>query len=165
MNLPTEGRQSRGRGTRTAVGQEAKLLERSSWFGTAQPSPSLVIEFDIADVTRELDDLSTLEADWDDEDAFAIDLSAIVCAKDVVSKIAQSVEVSQYAWQRPSVAPMKNGGVTLSWRLARHRLLLIFRPAGQGIVFVQTPREGEPIRRPVSCEGAINRIVNSLSNQ
>lgn len=162
-------RHSRGQSTGTTFGKDYRqFLVPSTQPRRAQQSPSLAIELaiatDMAEVTERLADIAALEEDWDDEGAAATDPEAARDAQDLIDKVAFSVLLNEFAWVRPLAAPMRNGGVTLSWHRPDRRLLLIFEPNNGDIVYVETVSGQEPIRRVVSPEGARERILVSLSN-
>ncbi len=125
-------------------------------------SPTATVYVDLEKVQAEIRALATLEADWDGEDAKPVDCRAIETSQQLMSKIADGTLPSGYRWLRPTVAPMTDGGVSLTWRFSRAVLWLIIEPGGNNVIFIHRAQHRQPTRRSLSPDEAAGQLLLAL---
>lgn len=140
----------------------------SSQWGTilgsvmGNTSPAASINIDVAKVQAELRALCALEEDWDGEDAEPVDPQAINTAQQLMRRIARRTLPWGYGWLRPKVAPMRDGGVSLTWRFAGNLLWLIVEPGGNNVIFISRDQQLKPSRRALSPDEAAGQLLLAL---
>ena len=111
----------------------------------------------LQEVHDEIGQLASLEEDWNDEGASAIDRASILHAQKFVVWLA-SQSFGQHGIKAiPSVFPTIDGGVQLYWSLPKKQVALTFRPKRHDIDYA-VKESGEPSSRnyvPIEQAGEI----------
>lgn len=165
MNANPTHRIIRAHGTGFALSDAAKQLFKLAEHVMASNSPASSVQVDLAKAEDELHELGDLESDWDGEGAEAVDRQTINIARGMLRAVARKAERTGHAWHRPEVAPMRSGGVSLSWHLPNSIHWVILEPGADHVVYIQTENQRRPLRLHLPQEVAAHMIFSALSNQ
>jgi hypothetical protein len=113
--------------------------------------------------------LRELEDDWDLDGARPIDPMAIELAARFVRSIGELAKQEGLSWQTPSVGPVSDGSVALTWDVGARQTLTIFRPQQLPLVVCVTREKGEtggrPVRQVVQSEEGARLVLWALGSR
>jgi hypothetical protein len=120
----------------------------------------------VKEILREIEQYTTLGADWDLEGALPVDREAA----ELAARLAELVDVKArqrgVPWQTPVVGPVADGGVALTWEGTNRRVLTITRP-GQvlDLECVRKEANSPPVQQTVSLDDAVELALWALSGE
>jgi hypothetical protein len=113
--------------------------------------------------------LRELEDDWDLDGARPIDPMAIELAARFVRSIGELAKQEGLSWQTPSVGPVSDGSVALTWDVGARQTLEIFRPQQLPLVVCVTREKvetgGRPVRQVVQSEEGARLVLWALGSR
>jgi len=116
----------------------------------------------LVELDEEIEALSCLDSDWNEEGAPAVDTSSIEQAHAFLRQLAYETSDESGEWDLPSVYPSIDGGVQLYWNKADLQLALYFRPNERGIEYL-VKKQGLPVERgPISKKDAVARARRAI---
>jgi len=146
--------------------QEARSLNEERGRNWEDQSPDTRIKARVAETINEILQLQALEDDWDLDGAQPIDLLAIQLAALFVDSVGQAIRQEGLSWQTPSVGPVSDGSVALTWDGGARQTMTIFRPSRLALVVCVTRERGSgPVRQIVTGQEAARRVLWALSGR
>jgi hypothetical protein len=116
----------------------------------------------LVELDEEIEALSCLDSDWNEEGAPQIDKSSIQQAHAFLRQLAYETSDEIGDWDLPSVYPSIDGGVQLYWNKAELQFALYFRPNERGIEYL-VKKQGLPAERgPISKKEAVARARRAI---
>ncbi len=96
------------------------------------------------EILREIDELATLEEDWNCEGASSIDRASLFRAQKFVNYLSNmSTHGESIGDQAPAVFPTIEGGVQLYWNVNRHQVAITFDPSQKLIKLMEKMPEAK----------------------
>lgn len=149
--------------TPSGVSEESTHLREQREQNWNHQSSDAHIKAAIAETINEILQLQELEDDWDLDGAQPVDPLAIGLAARFVHTVGETIRQEGLSWEVPSVGPVADGSVALTWNAGARQALAIFRPSQLALVVCVTREVGSrPIRQVLSARDAIRRVVWAL---
>jgi hypothetical protein len=136
-----------------------------AWEVALASSIDATIDSRLVKLCEEIDELGSLPANWDGEDALPVTRDVLSHAKQLLRVTAEAAGAMGLRWHPPSLAPTPDGGLELSWEVGKRWAMLTLRPSHQSVE-CSAQEDGSPPRYQLESVGdAIQRVIWALRSR